>query len=155
MSPIKTIALVSAMGIALSVAAFGGGEAKAANKPKTPVTMTPEQMKWVPNASAPGVWTAVAWGDPDKGPHGAFHKFNPGFAAPLHTHTANTRIVVLSGTMVMVSADGKEMKFPAGSYYEQPNTYKHVTKCEAGSECLVYLTADAKWDMKPVETSKK
>ena len=122
--------------------------------PKQPVTRTPDQMKWVPNPTAPGVMTAVAWGNPDNGPHGAFHKFTAGFASPLHTHTANTVIVVISGTMSMTGEDGKEMKFPAGSFYTQPNTYKHVTKCLKGAECLVFLTADAKWDLLPVEEKK-
>ena len=55
----------------------------------------------------------------------------------------------------MTSEDGKEMKFTAGSFYSQPNTYAHVTKCLAGSECLAYVEADGKWDLKPVETKKK
>ena len=111
--------------------------------------MTPAQRKWAP-AAIPGVMTAVAWGDPAKGAHGAFHKFDAGWAAPLHTHSASTKIVVLSGTMAMVGEDGKEMKFPAGSFYTQPNTYKHITKCLAGAPCMVYLEADGAWDMKPV-----
>ena len=138
------IVLATVIYLAVPAAAVHAGGAK------QPVTMTPDQMKWVPNADAPGVMTATAWGDPQKGPHGAFHKFVAGFTAPLHTHSANTRIVVISGTMVMVGEDGKEMKFPPGSFYTQPNTYKHVTKCLPESECLVYLEADKKWDLKPV-----
>ena len=143
------IALAALIGLAVPAAAvYAAGAA-------TPVTMTPKEMKWAPSPLAPGVMTAVAWGDPATGPHGAFHKFVAGFTAPLHTHTANTRIVVISGTMTLAGEDGKEMKFPAGSFYTQPNTYAHVTKCLAGSECLVYLDADAKWDLKPVEAKKK
>jgi len=121
---------------------------------KKPVAMTPDQMKWVPVPNTPGVMTAVVWGDPETGAHGAFHKFVAGFRAPLHTHTANTRIVVISGTMAMIGKDGKEMKFPAGSYYTQPNTLPHVTKCMEGSECLVFLQANGKWDLKPVVAGK-
>ena len=128
--------------------------ARAAEAAK-PSILLPADMKWVANPDAPGVMTAVAWGDLTKGPHGAFHKFVAGFIAPLHTHTANTRIVVISGTMAMAGADGKETKFTAGSFYTQPNTYQHVTKCLAGSECLVYLEADAAWDMKPVAAAMK
>jgi anti-sigma factor ChrR (cupin superfamily) len=134
---------------ALTCLAMATATAQAAEARK-PVTRPADQLKWVPNADAPGVMTAVTWGDPAKGAHGAFHKFVAGFSTPLHTHTANTKIVVISGTMAMAGEDGKEMKFPAGSYYTQPNTYKHTTKCLEGSECLVYLTADAKWDLKPV-----
>jgi anti-sigma factor ChrR (cupin superfamily) len=120
-----------------------------------PVTMTPDQLKWVPNPAATGVMMATLWGDPAKGPFGAFNKFTAGFTAPLHTHTANTRLVVVSGTMAMVDAGGKETKFPPGSFYTQPNTFPHVTKCLAGSDCVVFIEADAKWDLKPVEAKKK
>jgi anti-sigma factor ChrR (cupin superfamily) len=116
--------------------------------------MTPDQLKWVANPGAPGVSTAVAWGDPEKGAHGAFHKFPAGFVAPLHTHSANNRLVVLSGTMAMAGPDGKEMRFPAGSFYTQPSTFAHTTKCLAGSECLAYVEVDGKWDLKPVEAKK-
>jgi hypothetical protein len=143
------IALAALIGLSLPIAT-----AHAADAGK-PVTMTPDQMKWVANPAAPGVMTAAAWGDPDKGAHGAFHKFAAGFSAPLHTHSASTRIVVISGTMSMSGADGKEMKFPPGSFYTQPNTFPHVTKCLAGTGCLVYLEADGKWDLKPVEATKK
>jgi Domain of unknown function (DUF4437) len=142
------LALAALISLALPVATYAADAGK-------PVAMTPDQMKWVANPGAPGVMTAVAWGDPDKGAHGAFHKFTSGFAAPLHTHSANTRIVVISGTMAMSGADGKEMKFPPGSFYTQPNTFPHVTKCLAASGCLVYLEADGKWDLKPVEATKK
>ena len=55
----------------------------------------------------------------------------------------------------MSGADGKEMKFPPGSFYTQPNTLPHATKCLAGAGCLVYLEADGKWDLKPVEATKQ
>ena len=139
------IALATLICLAVPAAAL---HAKDAGKP---ITMAKDQLTWVANSAAPGVMTATAWGDPEKGAHGAFHKFPAGFTAPLHTHSANSRIVVISGTMAMAGEDGKEMKFPAGSFYTQPNTFKHVTKCLAGSECVVYLEADGKWDMKPAE----
>jgi anti-sigma factor ChrR (cupin superfamily) len=126
-----------------------------AGDPAAPVTLSPADMKWSPNPNAPGVMTAVAWGDPAKGAHAAFHKFEAGFTAPLHTHTANLKIVVVSGTMSLTGKDGKEMKFPAGSFYTQPNTYAHITRCQPGSECVAYVEADAAWDLKPVEVAAK
>jgi len=149
MKRFSRIALAALIGLAVPAAALHAADAG------KPVAMTPDQMKWLPNPDAPGVMTVVTWGDPAKGPHGAFHKFVAGFTAPLHTHSANTRIVVLSGTMTLTGEDGKEMKFPAGSFYTQPNTFPHVTKCLLGADCLVYLEADGKWDLKPVEAKKK
>jgi anti-sigma factor ChrR (cupin superfamily) len=142
-----------ALAVLISLAA-PGATLYAADAAK-PVTMTPDQLKWVANPAATGVMMATVWGDATKGAFGAFHKFTAGFTAPLHTHSANTRIVVISGTMAMAGADGKEMKFPAGSFYTQPNTFPHVTKCLAGADCLVFLEADGKWDLTPVEAKKK
>jgi anti-sigma factor ChrR (cupin superfamily) len=139
------VAVVGLVAVAASAPAGDAGK---------PVTMTPDQMKWVAGPDAQGVLTAVTWGDPAKGAHGAFHKFVPGFTAPLHTHTASTRIVVLSGTMSIAGEDGKELKLPAGSFFTQPNSFVHVTKCLPGSECVVYLEADAKWDLKPAAAKK-
>ena len=101
------VGFVALVVLAVASVAFSAGEAA------KPVTMAPDQIKWVANPTVPGVMTAVTWGDMEKGPHGAFHKFTAGFTAPLHTHSANTRIVVISGTMSMTGEDGKEMKFPA------------------------------------------
>ena len=142
-------AIAAVIGLAAPVATLN-----AANAGK-PVTMTPDQLKWVPNPAATGVMMATAWGDPSKGPFGAFNKFVAGFTAPLHTHSASTRIVVISGTMSMTGDDGKEIKFPVGSFYTQPNTFPHVTKCLAGAECIIYIETDGKWDLKPVEAKNK
>lgn len=144
----KLFAVAVCIGIGLARSA-GAGEAA-----KTGTLLPPDQLKWVAAQGVQGVQTAVTWGDPAKGPHGAFHKFTPGFSAALHTHSANTHAVVLAGTMAEAGEDGKETKLPAGSFFSQPNTWKHTTKCLAGAECILYMEADAAWDLKPVEAAK-
>jgi hypothetical protein len=145
MKGIARVGFCTLLCLSLSLAAYAAGDAA------KPVTLAPDQLKWeVPAGSPPGVTTAMVWGDMTKGAHGAFHKAQAGFSTPLHTHSSNNKIVVLAGTMAMAGEDGKEMKFPAGSFYTQPNTFKHTTKCLPGAECLVYLEADAAWDLKLV-----
>jgi hypothetical protein len=159
MRRIPLIAIVAVICLAAPAAALHAqgtkpaGAAKPAMKPamKHAVTMTPDQLKWVPNPGAPEVMLATAWGDPAKGAHGAFHKFPAGFTAPLHTHSSDMRAVVISGTMSMAGADGKETMLPAGSYFYQPAGYKHVTKCQAGSDCVIFVTSHGKFDLKPVK----
>jgi anti-sigma factor ChrR (cupin superfamily) len=126
----------------------------AKNAEDKPVTMTPDQMKWVPNPGDPTVKMAAAWGNPEKGAHGAFHKFPAGFTTPLHTHSADLRIVVISGTMAITGEDGIEKDLPPGSYEYQPHTYKHITKCLAGSDCLAFVVANGKFDLKVVGDKK-
>lgn len=145
----RLLACVACLGLALATAAGAADAAKGGT------LLTADSLKWVASKEAPGVQTAVTWGDPAKGPHGAFHKFTPGFSAPLHTHSANTHAVVLAGTMSEAGEDGKETKLPAGSFFAQPNTWKHTTKCLPGAECLIYAEVDAAWDLKPVEAATK
>lgn len=133
----------------------GPAKAKPAAKPATLVTMTPDELKWVPNPANAEVMMAVAWGDPAKGPHGAFHKFKPGFTAPLHTHSADLRIVVVSGTLIAATEGGPEKKLPPGSYEYQPHTVKHVTKCDTGSGCVIFVVANGKFDLVPAEEKKE
>jgi quercetin dioxygenase-like cupin family protein len=132
----------------------GAAKAKPAAKPATLVTMTPDELKWVPNPSNAEVLMAVAWGDPAKGSHGAFHKFKPGFNAGLHTHSADLRIAVISGTMIAATEGGPEKKLPPGSYVYQPHTVKHVTKCDTGSECVIFVAANGKFDLVPAGEKK-
>ena len=72
------------LGAALALVLLGStalaAEKKAAaskHKAKPALVMkTPDDLKWVPNPGAPDqVSMAVVSGDPDKGPHKAFHKF--------------------------------------------------------------------------------
>jgi quercetin dioxygenase-like cupin family protein len=135
-------------------------DAKAAAKPKAAakhgelVTMTPDQLKWVPNPANADVSMAVLWGDPAKGAHGAFHKFKAGFDAGLHSHSSDMRIAVVSGTLI-AGDGGPERKLPAGSYEFQPHGVKHVTKCDPASECVIFVVSSGKFDLIPASAPKK
>jgi anti-sigma factor ChrR (cupin superfamily) len=132
----------------------GAAKVKPAAKLPALVTMTPDELKWVPNPANADVMMAVVWGDPAKGPHAAFHKFKPGFNAGLHTHSANMQIAVVSGTLIAGPEGGPERKLPPGSYEYQPRMVKHVTKCDTGSECVIFVVASGKFDLMPAEGKK-
>jgi quercetin dioxygenase-like cupin family protein len=125
-------------------------------KPAALVTMTPDELKWVPNPANAEVMMAVVRGDPATGPHAAFHKFKPGFNAGLHTHSANMEIAVISGTLIAGTEGGPERKLPPGSFEYQPHTVKHTTKCDAGSAsgCVIFTVASGKFDLTPAEEKK-
>jgi len=154
---------LSVLALVLFSPAAPGAEAKAAAAKAKPaarhatlVTMTPDELKWVPNPANADVMIAVVWGDPAKGPHGAFHKFKPGFTAPLHTHSSDIRFAVVSGTMIASAEGGPEKKLPPGSYEYEPHTVKHVTKCDAGSVdgCVIFAVVNGKFDLIPAEEKK-
>jgi quercetin dioxygenase-like cupin family protein len=133
----------------------GATKAKPAAKAGGLVTKTPDELKWVPNPANADVQMTVVWGDPAKGAHGAFHKFKAGFNAGLHSHSSDIRIAVVSGTIITGPEGGPEKKLPAGSYEYQPHGVKHVTKCDAASECVIFAMSSGKFDLTPAEEPKK
>jgi hypothetical protein len=108
-------------------------------------------LKWVSDPGAAGLQNAVLWGDPAKGPHGAFNKFPAGFAVPLHTHKYDLRAAVVSGTMVETPEGGPAKELGPGSYFFIPGGLKHSTACKAGSECIVFRESLGAWDVTPVQ----
>ena len=108
-------------------------------------------LKWVDVAGFPGVKMAVVDGDPAKGAAHFLIKFTGGFAAPLHHHPSDHYGNVISGTVVL-TVDGKDTKLPAGSYFSFKGKKQHMTKCEAGADCLIALDSRGKWDVIPEET---
>lgn len=141
------IAILGAL-IALSLSNAAHAEAAKGKAPAAgkAVLWAAGDVKWVDVPNFP-VKMAVLWGDPAKGPHGAFHKFPAGFEAPLHHHTANHHVVVVSGTMTLTPEGEAGKKLGPGSYFSFTGKKKHTTKCEAGSECLLFIDCAGPWDV--------
>ena len=146
-----------AVGLALA-AASAAAQAKAAAKSpakapaKREFEMVPAaDLKWVSEPEVPAVQTAVVWGDPKKGAHGAFNKFPAGFEVPLHSHTHDAHVVVVSGTMIETPEGGAAKELGPGSYFFMPGGNRHTTACKAGSECVVYRSSAGIWDVKTAQ----
>jgi quercetin dioxygenase-like cupin family protein len=92
-------------------------------------------------ASLPdGPQMAVLWGDPAAGPSAMLMKLKKG-SNPLHTHTADYHMVVLSGIMKhwgrgQSEADAETLK--PGSYCFQPGGQAHAGACLT-DECLIHI----------------
>ena len=146
--------------LAALVPTQGFGEAKAKSVPKDAasrlVVMPGGDLKWLEldPKGAPGVMIADVWGDHTKGAFGAFIKFPAGFAAPLHTHTSDYKIVIVSGTFIQAPEGKPEFRLGPGSYLLQPGgDYKHTTSCDKASECVVFVQGNGKFDLKPVKAT--
>jgi anti-sigma factor ChrR (cupin superfamily) len=114
-------------------------------------------VKWtdLDPKGAPGVQIADVWGNHAKGAFGAFLKFPAGFAAPLHTHTNDYKVVILSGTFIQGPEGGAEFRLGPGSYFLQPGgNYKHTTACDKASDCVIFFQSTGKFDLKVVEPPK-
>jgi hypothetical protein len=159
----NVLVLAVSFATATVVLASGGGATKAKSASKgggrQPIVMPAADLKWadLDPAGAPGVKIVDLWGDHTKGAFGAFIKFPAGFKAPLHTHTNDYKIVVVSGTFIQGPEGKPEFRLGPGSYLMQPGgNYKHTTACEA--ECVFFAQSSGKFDLKPVmaaEPAKK
>ena len=106
------------------------------------------EIKWSDVPNFPGVKMAALDGDPAKGAHRSMLRFAGGFAAPLHHHSSDHSGTVVAGTLVL-TVDGKENKLPPGSYFSFKGKEKHMTKCEAGADCILSMDVRGKWDVIP------
>lgn len=149
----KNIAAVFAMSlvvtaIAPQAAAEDAKKGSGAVKGGAAVLIASGDLKWSDVPGFPGVQMAVLDGIPDKGPHHSMLKFSGGFAAPLHHHSSDHSGTVVAGTLVL-TVDGKENKLPAGSFFSFKGKKQHMTKCEAGADCVLSMDARGKWDVVP------
>lgn len=145
-----TLAVASALPVAVSAQVASGGKDAPA---KAPIAMAAADLKWadLDPVGAPGVKIAGLWGNPAGGAFGAFLKLPAGFAAPLHTHTANMRLIIVSGIYLQTPDGQPELRLGPGSYLFQPGgDYRHVTKCDAASECVFFVEGDGAFDLHPV-----
>lgn len=106
------------------------------------------ELKWNDVPGFPGVKMAALQGDPAKGANHTMQKLPAGFSAPLHHHTSDHYVTVVTGTLVL-TVDGKETKLPPGSYFAFTGKKQHLTKCDAGADCTLFVDARGKWDVVP------
>ena len=146
-------ALVAGVAMLIGLAGFAAAE-KGAKAMKKDVVMTADAVAWK-DGPAKGTKMAALWGDMDKdGPYGVLIKFDAGITHPLHWHTSNLKIVVISGTFVHKPEGGQETRLGPGSYLMQAGGLKHVSGCAADAPCEFLMTSGGKFDMNIVGSSK-
>ena len=118
--------LLPALVVALALApAVSPAHAQAAGSTMvTPVA----DVKWMPGP-VPGVSIAPVEGDMTKGPSHFFLKYDAGFAAPVHYHSPDHYVTVVSGTLVL-TMDGKEHVLAPGSFCAMTGKAKHAARVD-------------------------
>jgi anti-sigma factor ChrR (cupin superfamily) len=146
--------------LAVTAVAFARGPAgaKAKASPYDRLVVKPAvDLTWtdLDPKGAPGVKVAKLWGDHTKGAFGAFFKLPAGFAVPLHTHTYDIKVVIVSGTYIQVPEGRPEFRIGPGSYFLQPGgDYRHTTACDTTSECVFLAESKGKFDLKVVDAGR-
>ena len=142
---------------ALSAPVLGLAPLTPSSTPRPKPTVVPEaNLKWtdLDPAGAPGVKVAPLWGDPRAGAFGAFFKLPAGFAAPLHTHTYDMKVVIVAGTYVQGPEGKPEFRLAPGSYLLQPGgDYRHTTSCDKSSDCVFFVESDGAFDLLPLQAA--
>ena len=148
--------------VALPVAVLAQGSGKTAAKPASKsadsrlVVMPSSDIKWTDlDPGAPGVKVSDLWGNHANGAFGALFKLPAGFTAPLHTHTHDIKVVIVSGTYIQAPEGKPEFRVGPGSFVFQPGgNYRHTTTCDNASDCVILVESKGPFDLKPVKVEK-
>jgi quercetin dioxygenase-like cupin family protein len=97
-------------------------------------------------AVAPGVERHVLWGDPDAGEHGAFMRFAPGVDLGWHTHSSDSRVLVLKGAYLYEDEEGKRRVAP-GCYLSVPRGKRHRSGGDPREGAIFLDTLPGKFDV--------
>ena len=140
---------IAALVLAASSLGNARAPAGAGKSHKSVVYGSAEHAKF-DQAPAPGVSMAVIWGDPNKGAHGTFTKFVPGYDAGMHTHSSDVWIVGIKGAY-LYKDDAGEKRIGPGEFIRIPGGHKHWTGGDKKEGALFYQEGAGKFDMTPAK----
>ena len=126
------------------------GVTGASAKKKGAVVWPSENIKWSEmKGGPPGGMYANLWGNMQKGAFGALVKLPAGMNNPLHTHSADLKLVIMSGSFWYQPEGGEKQVLGPGSYLMVPGGLRHSSGTD--SECTAFQTGNKKFDMKAVK----
>jgi len=143
----KKSPLVWGMAALIMAAASVGGaqtQKQSSKNKKSVVYVAADRATFKPSPMG-GVSMAVLWGDPDKGPHGTFTKFEPGYDAGMHTHTSDVWLVVIKGAYLYKDEAGEKRVGP-GDFMRIPGGHKHWSGGDKTEGALFYEEGSGKFD---------
>jgi quercetin dioxygenase-like cupin family protein len=139
--------VVAAAVLTIGVVETASGQQKTA-KPGKLIYVSSDSATY--KETTPGVSQAILWGDPEKGAHATFSKFQPGFDAGMHTHTNDVWIVVLKGAY-LYKDDAGEKRVGPGEFLRVPGGHKHWSGGDKTDGALFYEEGAGKFDSIPVK----
>ena len=133
--------------MALTAVSVGVAQAQTepASEGKKDVVYASAAQATFKESPVPGVSMAVLWGDPEKGAHGTFTKFVPGYDAGMHTHTSDVWLVVIKGAYLYKDEAG-EKRVGAGEFIRIPGGHKHWSGGDKTDGALFYQEGSGKFD---------
>lgn len=150
----KRMLVVSAC-VMVSMLLWGAVDSLAQKKTKEALVWPANEIKWLDLRGEPaGILYSNLWGNMEKGAYGALMKLPAGMKNPLHTHTNDLKLVVLSGTFLYTPEGGDERRLGPGSYLFEPGGTPHISGTSDDGPCEVFQESSGKFDFVPAEPSK-
>ena len=150
----KRMFVVSAC-VMVSMLLWGAVDSLAQKKTKEALVWPANEIKWLDLRGEPaGILYSNLWGNMEKGAYGALMKLPAGMKNPLHTHTNDLKLVVLSGTFLYTPEGGDERRLGPGSYLFVPGGTRHLSGTGDDGPCEVFQESSGKFDFVPAEPSK-
>jgi quercetin dioxygenase-like cupin family protein len=119
-----------------------------------PMATNPATLKFGPLPNIPACATGAALhGDPMKGAFVLLIKTTAGCTVPMHWHTANEQVGMVSGSGSLTMPKAKAQAMTAGAYVYLPAKNVHSFKCAMA--CSFFLAGDAVFDIHYVDESGK
>jgi quercetin dioxygenase-like cupin family protein len=133
----------------LSVAAvLAGTSPTSAQSQEQPLVHLAKNAKFGAAPNAPACFTiAVERGDPGAGPSVLLARFAPACAAPFHWHTPSETAMMVSGSLQIQMKGDKPVIARRGDFAYLPSRHVHRATCLGSVPCLVFLSADAPFDI--------
>lgn len=88
----------------------------------------------------------VLAGDPEKGAHKTFTKFDPGYDAGMHSHTNDVSIVGIKGAYLYKDEAGEKRVGP-GEFLFVPGGHKHWSGGDKTEGAIFYEEGSGKFDV--------
>lgn len=137
----KSLIVLAVVAITIAAAFVGVAQAQ---KDKKVVYVSSGQATYKSSPTG-GFSQQILVGDPDKGAHATFTKFEPGYDAGMHTHTNDVSLVVIKGAYLYKDEAGEKRVGP-GEFLFVPGGHKHWSGGDKTEGALFYEQAPGKFD---------
>ena len=114
------------------------------------ITLNPQTLKFITIPNMPACATAaILRGNPRWGAAWVLLRLASGCRVPLHWHTANETLLVISGRGSVTAKDGTPLQFTPGAFTYLPSRHAHQASC--AHTCVLFNSADAAFDIHYVD----
>jgi Domain of unknown function (DUF4437) len=114
-----------------------------------PILWPAADLKWVDSPAVKGAQQAVLWGDPVRGAYGALKRIPGGTSLPMHSHTNETRALLVFGTLSFNFEASSAKDLGPQSCISVPAGLPHAASCKPGADCVYFETSTGASDVRP------